>query len=216
MPRATARKGKPKNVRRAEKRNKSASDSGDAETIAAMRDRLRSSSEAPPTGSSAAASAAARDASSSPEERAHSERPPGTSSPIEVTDASLTFDATLPSALAADSHGEAEWDHAGDLAVGGISGPRGALPPAPAASRSHPPPAPGASSVSAPAPAPNPATAPISLTAAPDETPEERAARFGALAAQREREFLDQARLDKVTKAQRASEDAAYQKLVGR
>ena len=46
------------------------------------------------------------------------------------------------------------------------------------------------------------------------ESPEDRAARLGALAADREREILDLDRLNKVAKAQRASEEAAYKKLV--
>ena len=86
--------------------------------------------------SAAGTSGASGGASAAPEEGSHSERPPGASSPIEGTDASISFDATLPSALAADSHGEGAWDHAGDLATGGTGGTH---PPSTSSSRSRSP-----------------------------------------------------------------------------
>ena len=148
MPRG--RPGRPKNVRRPYKPNKSASDSGDAESLSALRGRLRSSRDAPPAGASAAPSTTERESSAAPREGSHSERPPGTSSPVEVPDPSVDFELTLPSALM-DSHEDGSWDPAGDVgavAAGG-SGPPvvagGSGPPVDAGG-SLPPPAPSSAS----------------------------------------------------------------------
>ena len=220
MPRATARKGKPKNVRRSEKLNKSASDSGDAETLASLRSRLRSSTtEDPSTGAAAATSAAGGGSPSSPWRRG----------PLGA--ASWNFVAYRGGRRVAVVRRHAAVGSRRGFARRGSVGPRwrpgcgrgqrtarsassctccesesfascsasGPSPPAP-------PPVPPPGPVPPPIPVPSPA--------ATGESPEARAARFAALAADREREVLDLDRLNKVTKAQRASEDAAYKKLV--
>ena len=148
MPRG--RSVRPKNVRRPYKPNKSASDSGDAESLSALRGRLRGSRDAPPAGASAAPSTTERESSAAPREGSHSERPPGTSSPVEVPDPSVDFELTLPSALM-DSHEDGSWDPAGDVGTGaaGGSGPPvaagGSGPPVDAGG-SLPPPAPSSAS----------------------------------------------------------------------
>ena len=263
MPRGAARGAarKPKNVRRSAKPNKSASDPEDADTLAAVRARVRATEVGALGRSASATSGASGGASAAPGEGSHSERPPGASSPIEGTDASISFDATLPSALAVDSHGEGAWDHAGDLAAGGTGAAR---PPSTSSSRSRSPsalttvsrraspstataavppsgsrraspvsatrsplvavPAPAlalAAPVASAPPATLPSVAPSPgsrLASSPAgvavESPGTRAARLGALAAEREKELLNLAQLDKVAKAQRAAEERAYQQVL--
>ena len=159
--------------------------------------RLRDSAAAPPSGAAAGPSGSGGGASAAPGDVAHSERPPGTSSPVAAADASVAFDGTLPSALVVDSHGEEAWDHAGDLAAGAadgslrlISPPRGSsrsrspsVPPPPSRRESPraavPPPArapspawaSSAAGVPAPVPVLPPALAPLAAARPPAHAP---------------------------------------------